>query len=36
MDIEPYREYYDKAILLKKTSKEIMEQDLMAKQEDAQ
>jgi phosphoglycerol transferase MdoB-like AlkP superfamily enzyme len=36
VDIEPYREYYDKAILLKKTSKEIMEQDLMAKQEDAQ
>jgi len=31
VDIEPYREYYEKAILLKKTSKEILEQNLMDK-----
>jgi len=31
VDIEPYEEYYEKAILLKKTSKEILEQNLMEK-----
>lgn len=31
VDIMPYREEYEKALLLKKTSKEILEQDLMAK-----
>lgn len=31
VDIEPYKEYYEKAILLKKTSEEILEQDLMDK-----
>ncbi|HPU62567.1 MAG TPA: LTA synthase family protein [Mobilitalea sp.] len=31
VDIEPYKEYYEKAILLKKTSEEILEQNLMKK-----
>jgi len=31
VDIEPYKDYYEKAILLKKTSKEILEQNLMDK-----
>lgn len=31
VDIDPYKEDYEKAILLKKTSKEILEQDLMSK-----
>lgn len=30
VDITPYREEYEKALLFKKTSKEILEQDLMA------
>lgn len=31
VDVMPYREEYEKALLLKKTSKEILEQDLMNK-----
>lgn len=34
VDIEPYYELYEKAVLLKKTSKEILEQNLMEKIDD--